>query len=73
MKRIVVVPDVCGGKPVFEGTRITAQTVIDFLAAGDTIEDVLGAYPVLERADVLEALRYTSRILEHQFCIREVA
>ena len=73
MKRIIVVPDVCGGRPVFEGTRITAQTVIDFLAAGDSMEDVLRAYPALSQEDLLEALRFSSRILQHQFHVCEVA
>ena len=39
--RIVIDPDVCNGKPVIRGTRITVQTVLEFLSAGDSIEDVL--------------------------------
>lgn len=73
MKSIVIEPDVCGGRTVFEGTRITAQTVIDFLAAGDSIEDILEAYPVLESSDVLKALRFSSRLLQHEFSFRTVA
>lgn len=49
MKRIIINPDVCNGQPVLEGTRITARTVLEFLAAGDTIEDVLEEYPSLLR------------------------
>jgi uncharacterized protein (DUF433 family) len=37
---IVINPDVCNGRPVIQGTRITAQTVLDFLAAGDSVKDV---------------------------------
>ena len=73
MKPIVIVPDVCGGKPVFEGTRITAQSVIDFLAAGDSTDDILEAYPTLEREDVLAALRFSSRMLQHEFSFQTVA
>jgi uncharacterized protein (DUF433 family) len=73
MKRIVVQADVCGGKPVFEGTRITAQSVIEFLAAGDSVTDVLRAYPVLDEADVHEALRFSTKLLEHEFSVRQVA
>ena len=39
--RIVIRPDVCNGKPVIRGTRITAQTVLEFLSAGDSVEDVI--------------------------------
>ena len=56
--RIVAVPDVCNGQPTVRGTRITVQTVLDFLAAGDGIEDVLEGYPGLTREDVLACLAY---------------
>jgi uncharacterized protein (DUF433 family) len=39
--RISVKPDVCNGRPVVRGARITVQTVLEFLAAGDSVEDVL--------------------------------
>jgi uncharacterized protein (DUF433 family) len=73
MRRIVVQADVCGGKPVFEGTRITAQSVIEFLAAGDSVADVVRAYPVLNEEDVHEALRFSSKILDLEFSVRQVA
>jgi len=40
-KRIVIDPDVCNGRPVVRGTRIAAQTILEFLAAGDSVEDLL--------------------------------
>jgi len=51
-ERISIKPDVCNGRPVVRGTRITVQTVLEFLAAGDSVEDVLEEYPKLTRADV---------------------
>lgn len=51
-ERIVISPDLCNGRPVIRGTRIAVQTVLEFLAAGDSIEDVLQEYPGLTRADV---------------------
>jgi hypothetical protein len=42
--RISIKPDVCNGRPVVRGTRIAVQTVLEFLAAGDSIEDVLEEY-----------------------------
>jgi hypothetical protein len=41
MKRIIVDPDICNGKPVLDGTRIPVQTVLGFLSAGDSIDEVL--------------------------------
>jgi len=54
--RISIAPDVCNGRPVVRGTRIAVQTVLEFLAAGDSVEDVLEEYPGLARADVQACL-----------------
>ena len=53
MRKIIIDPDICNGQPVIEGTRITAGTVLEFLSAGDSIDDVLAGYPTLTRDDVL--------------------
>ncbi len=42
--RIQIDPDICNGRPVVRGTRITVQTVLEFLGAGDSTEDLLAAY-----------------------------
>ena len=55
-QRISIDPDVCNGRPVVRGTRIAVQTVLEFLAAGDSVEDVLKEYPGLVRADVRACL-----------------
>jgi uncharacterized protein (DUF433 family) len=73
MDRITVDPDICNGKPVIKGTRITVQTVLEFLAAGDTIEDVLEGYPSLAREDVMASLRFSAEMMNHHFSVREVA
>jgi uncharacterized protein (DUF433 family) len=56
-ERITVNPDVCNGKPVIRGTRITVQTILEFLAAGDQPEDVLDEYPSLSREDIAACLQ----------------
>jgi uncharacterized protein (DUF433 family) len=43
-----------------ERTRIMVQTVLEFLRAGDSVEDVLKAYPSLQRVDVLAGLKYAA-------------
>jgi uncharacterized protein (DUF433 family) len=42
---IITSPDIMGGTPVFNGTRVPVKTLIEFLAAGDSINDFLAAFP----------------------------
>jgi uncharacterized protein (DUF433 family) len=72
-ERIVFHPDICNGRPVVRGTRITAQTVIEFLAAGDSVEDVLAEYPGLTREDVQACLDYASRLMGNHYSVVPVA
>jgi uncharacterized protein (DUF433 family) len=72
-ERIAIKSDVCNGRPVIRGTRITVQTVLEFLAAGDSIEDVLEEYPRLTRADVQACLDYASRVMGNHFSVVQTA
>jgi uncharacterized protein (DUF433 family) len=67
--RITVSPDICNGKPVIRGTRITVQTVLEFLAAGDSIEDLLEEYPALKRDDVQACLDYASKLMANHYSV----
>ena len=60
ISRITINPEICNGKPIIRGKRITVQTIIGFLAAGDSIEEVLNQYPSLERDDTEAALEFAS-------------
>ena len=73
MRKVVIHPDICNGQPTLEGTRIAAHTVLGFLAAGDSIDDVLDAYPTLDRDDILACLDYSTRLLQHHYNLQEVA
>jgi len=64
MERIEINPAICNGKPVIRHTRITVQTVLSYLSAGDSVEDVLQAHPRLSREDVLACLAYARRLSE---------
>jgi uncharacterized protein (DUF433 family) len=59
--RIVTGPATCNGHPIVRGTRITVQTVLEFLTAGDSVEDVLKEYPSLTREDVAACLEFASK------------
>lgn len=60
---IVSDPDVMMGKPVVRGTRITVELILDKLAAGETVEQLLQAYPRLTREGVQAALAYAADTL----------
>ena len=56
-------PDVLGGTPVFVGTRVPVDALVDFLEGGDTIEDFLENYPGVSREQVVAFLEEASRAL----------
>jgi uncharacterized protein (DUF433 family) len=72
-ERIVIDPEICNGRPVVRGTRITAQTVLEFLAAGDSAAEVLEEYPTLTRAEVQACLNYAARVMGNHFSVVQMA
>ena len=59
-ERITQRPDTMGGKACIRGMRVTVGMIVGQIGAGVTIEELLVAYPYLERDDILEALRYAA-------------
>lgn len=68
-ERITINPDICNGKPVLKGTRITVQTILEFLAAGDSSTDILEEYPSLSREDVQACLDYASKLMANGYSV----
>ncbi|BAY28885.1 hypothetical protein NIES2107_07220 [Nostoc carneum NIES-2107] len=60
LKRITFNPEIMGGKPCIRGMRVTVGTIVGLMAAGNTPEEILNAYPYLEREDIYEALAYAA-------------
>ncbi len=60
LNRITFNPEVMGGKPCIRGLRVTVGTLVGLLAAGHSMEDILKAYPYLEKEDLYEALSYAA-------------
>lgn len=56
---IVSSREILGGTPVFAGTRVPAQTLIDYLEAGDSIDTFLAHFPTVRREQVIEVLEAT--------------
>ena len=66
MNRIEINPKKLGGKPVIRGTRIPVYLILEMLANGMSVEEILKEYPELTEDDIREALRYASRILSKE-------
>ena len=65
--RISADPAICGGQACIQGTRVPAYVVLDFLAAGNTVEEILDEHPQLTREDVLAAVEYAAMLAREEF------
>ena len=66
LERITVRPDVCTGKPCIRDRRFPVSRLLGLLAAGQTPDDILAAYPYLEAGDIKEALQYAASLAEDE-------
>ncbi len=57
-------PNILGGTPVFVGTRVPVQNLIDYLEAGDSLEDFLKSFPSVTREQAVAALELAREALE---------
>lgn len=64
LERITITPGVCGGKPTIRGKRMTVTMVLEHLSASDSFEDLLKAFPFLEKEDLLATLLYAAKLSE---------
>jgi uncharacterized protein (DUF433 family) len=67
LNRISVDPNICGGKPCINGTRIWVSLVLDLLADGTSFEVILSEYPQLAREDIFAALAYGAEMSRSRF------
>lgn len=63
MQRIVIDADICGGQPCIRGTRVLVHVILDFLATGESIEEVIEDYPQISRNDVLACLAFAASLV----------
>lgn len=64
-ERIVIDPEVCHGRPIVAGTRMRVVDILDALAAGDTIDELVADFPYITREDVLACIAYGARAVDH--------
>jgi uncharacterized protein (DUF433 family) len=72
-QRITIDPDVCNGRPVVRGLRITVETILGYLGAGETPEEILRQHPMLEPEDISACLAFASRLMSHKYSVRDTA
>ena len=65
-KWIEINPNVCHGKPVFRGTRVLIADVLEMIAAGMSIDEILEEYPQLDREMILEAIALAAELLRSE-------
>jgi uncharacterized protein (DUF433 family) len=74
LQRISIDPNICFGKPCIRQHRIWVSLVLDFLASGMTVNDLLKQYPGLEKEDVLACIAYGAEMARERYIeIPEVA
>ena len=65
-ERIVIDEKILGGKPVIKGTRIPVYLIVEMVANGLSIKEILKEYPELSEEDVKAALRYAASLLKRE-------
>jgi uncharacterized protein (DUF433 family) len=71
-ERIIRDPRICGGEPVFRGTRVTLRTVLASLAEVDSAEEILADFPTLEVDDIRAAIVFAAASAENDLPAREI-
>ncbi|HKK10949.1 MAG TPA: DUF433 domain-containing protein [Bacteroidales bacterium] len=71
--RIIIDEKICNGKPTIKGTRITANTIIEYLSAGDSEEEILKQYPSIQKEDIQACLQFAADLMSKNFTIKPVA
>ncbi len=65
LDRITIEAGKCGGRPCIRGTRIRVSDVLDLISSGASFQEILADYPDLEREDIMAAVEYAARQVDH--------
>lgn len=66
LDRITINPDICFGKPCIRGMRIPVYLIVDMIASGKTIQQILTDYPYLEEEDIKQAITYAAALTREE-------
>jgi uncharacterized protein (DUF433 family) len=64
LSRITIDPDICHGKPAIRHLRYPVESMLEYIAAGDTFEDLLAEFPDLQREDLQACVEFANRSLK---------
>ena len=67
---ITVSPDIMGNQPVFKGTRVTVETLFDYLENGETIEAFLSEFPSVTREQAMSVIEIASKLMSSRNVIK---
>ncbi len=67
--KIVSTPDILLGKPIIKGTRISVEIILKKLSEGQTIDDLLNAFPNIKKDDIMACLEYSAEVLSSEALI----
>lgn len=67
--RIIVNPQILGGKPIIRGTRLSVEFILDLLASGVSETEILEDYTHITQADIQACLRYAARAFKNEIYI----
>lgn len=68
-KYIVADPNICHGKPTFKGTRVMVWQILEMLKNGETVEEILKAFPRLTQAHIKAALDYAASLTREGYVV----
>ncbi len=69
-ERITIDEKICNGKPTIRGKRIAVQTILEFLSAGESVDEILSQYPTLEREDISACLEFATNLMNRNYVIK---
>ena len=70
---ITIDPDLCNGKPTIRGKRITVETILEFLSAGETHEEILKQYSSLSEEDITHCLNFATYLMNQRYTLQKIA
>ncbi|WP_296618452.1 DUF433 domain-containing protein [Marivirga sp.] len=70
--RITIDDNICNGKPTIRGKRITVQTILEFISAGESHKEILKQFPSLQEEDINACLNFASSLMNRNYTIRDI-
>ena len=71
-QRITIDKNICNGKPTIRGKRITVQTILELLSAGETKDEILLNYPSLVAEDIDACIKFAADLMAHNYSIEYI-